>query len=108
MIQFRGQKQNVALTNHIIRIEQVFDRDICELKCYQDPNCVSYNYGPSADGNLLCELSDKTHLQVPANDLKAKEDFTYSLITAVSNVKVLRNVWSLTDVVNLKRSMEHI
>ena len=88
MIQFREQKQNVALTNHIIKSEQVFDRDTCELKCFQDPNCVSYNYGPSADGNLLCELSDKTHSQVPANDLKAKEDYIYCQITAVSNVKV--------------------
>ncbi|CAH3035589.1 unnamed protein product, partial [Pocillopora meandrina] len=52
IIQFKEQKQNVALANHVIRSEQVFDRDICELKCYQEPNCVSYNYGPSGDGKL--------------------------------------------------------
>ena len=64
--------------------EQVFDRDICELKCYQEPNCVSYNYGPSGDGKLVCELSNKTHLQVPSDDLQMKDDFIYRQITDVS------------------------
>lgn len=48
--------------NYIIKSEQVFDRDICELKCYQDLNCVFYNYGLLVDGNLFCELSDKIYL----------------------------------------------
>lgn len=84
MIQFKEQKQNVALANHVIRSEQVFDRDICELKCYQEPNCVSYNYGPSGAGKLVCELSNKTHLQVPSDDLQMKDDFIYRQITDVS------------------------
>lgn len=84
MIQFKEQKQNVALANHVIRSEQVFDRDICELKCYQEPNCVSYNYGPSGDGKFVCELSNKTHLQVPSDDLQMKDDFIYRQITDVS------------------------
>ena len=74
----------MILTKHVIQSEQVFDKDICELKCYLETNCVSYNYGPLEDGNFLCELNDKTHLQVPPNDLEAKDDYIYSPIIAVS------------------------
>ena len=44
--------------NHIIRTEQVPDIDLCELLCYQEPNCVSINYHT---GTNNCELNNVTH-----------------------------------------------
>ena len=70
----------MALIKHVIKSEQVVDKDVCEMKCYLEPNCVSYNYGPLGNGNFLCELSDKTHLQVPSDDLEAKDDYIYKPI----------------------------
>ena len=64
-IQFRKHQNNVVLTKHVIRSEEAVDKVVCELKCFFEPNCVSYNHGPLGDGNFLCELNDKTHLQVP-------------------------------------------
>ena len=44
--------------NHTIRTEQVPNIDLCELLCYQEPNCVSINYDT---GTNNCELNDATH-----------------------------------------------
>lgn len=40
--------------------------DICELLCYQEPNCVSINFKYEvrsvAGGSYNCELNNSTHL----------------------------------------------
>ena len=73
--------ENKALRNHVIKSLQEIDVDNCELQCYLEPNCVSYNYGPS-----LCELNDMTHLQAPLDDMKARDGSTYRAIFYVSNM----------------------
>ena len=51
------------LVNHTIRVERVTDLNICGLRCYNEPNCVSINFEnkESADGTFRCELSNATH-----------------------------------------------
>ncbi|CAH3118825.1 unnamed protein product [Porites lobata] len=73
--------ENKALRNHVIKSLQEIDVDNCELQCYLEPNCVSYNYGPS-----LCELNDMTHLQAPLDDMEARDGSTYRAIFYVSNM----------------------
>lgn len=80
IIQFREEMENMVLTNHVIRSDRVTDQEICKLKCYLEPKCVSYNYGPLMDGSLLCELNDRNHVQVPSDEFKAKDGFIYSPI----------------------------
>ena len=54
------------LKGHTIRSSQVPDIDICELLCYQEPNCVSINFKYEvrsvAEGSYNCELNNSTHL----------------------------------------------
>ncbi|CAH3190639.1 unnamed protein product, partial [Porites lobata] len=54
------------LKGHTIRTSQVPDIDICELLCYQEPNCVSINFKYEvrsvAEGSYNCELNNSTHL----------------------------------------------
>ena len=54
------------LKGHTIRTSQVPDKDICELLCYQEPNCVSINFKYEvrsvAGGSYNCELNNSTHL----------------------------------------------
>ena len=80
-IKFKEQMENKALRNHVIKSLQEIDVDNCELQCYLEPNCVSYNYGPS-----LCELNDMTHLQAPLDDMEARDGSTYRAIFYVSNM----------------------
>ena len=80
----------MALSNHVIRRDKVSNEDLCQLKCYLEPNCVSYNFGPSGDGVFVCELSDRSHQGVSSTDLRIRDGFTYSTIT-VSEV----NEWTV-------------
>ena len=73
--------ENKALRNHVMKSLQEIDMDNCELQCYLEPNCVSYNYGPS-----VCELNDMTHLQTPLDDMEARDGSTYRAIFYVSNM----------------------
>ena len=47
------------------------DEDACQMQCYLDNDCVSYNFGPSGTGgDNLCELNnstDKRHLKYIRN-----------------------------------------
>ena len=66
-----------ALRNHVIQLVQVNDKDQCELLCYLEQMCLSFNFG---SGN--CELSNSDHYQHPA-DLVSRIGFSYHP-TAVS------------------------
>ena len=52
------------------------DGDACQLQCYLDNDCVSYNFGPSetstGDGNV-CELNNSTDKR----HLKTRKNFIY-------------------------------
>nr|XP_058963040.1 neurogenic locus notch homolog protein 1-like [Pocillopora verrucosa] len=79
VIEFKEGTKNKILPNHVIRGDHLPDKDVCELRCYLEPNCVSYNYGPLSDGTFTCELNDRTHLQVP-DSLEDKSGFLYTEI----------------------------
>ena len=54
---------NRRLMKHIIATIKVVDFDLCELQCYNQPNCVSINFNviPDSKGLHECELSNATH-----------------------------------------------
>ena len=79
LLQFKPQTKSKALQNHVIRKFKVPDQSKCELSCYQEPNCVSYNYGPEGgiSSTQSCELSDRSHLQVSSEEFVSKESYIY-------------------------------
>ena len=74
---------NKAPSNHVIRSVHIVNKEMCKIKCYLEPNCVSYNYGPGNDGLFLCELNNMSHLQASSNELEDRDGFTYSPIFKV-------------------------
>lgn len=46
----------------MIRTEYVTDGDFCEMTCYNEANCVSYNLKKVANenGKYTCELNNST------------------------------------------------
>ncbi|CAH3167206.1 unnamed protein product, partial [Pocillopora meandrina] len=80
VIQFKAGTKNKILTKHVIRSEQAKDKNICGFKCYFEPNCVSYNYGPLGDGTFTCELSNRTHLQVSPSYFEYRNGSLYRSI----------------------------
>ncbi|XP_022810092.1 protein jagged-1-like [Stylophora pistillata] len=79
VIEFKEGTKNKILKNYVIRTQQVQDKDICELRCYLEPHCVSYNYGPRGGGTFTCELNNMTHLQV-LDSFEDKNGFLYTEI----------------------------
>ena len=59
---------------HVITTVQVLDKDLCELRCYLEHNCVSFNFKVkmSAEGTFSCELNDATHLEQNGDFISTK------------------------------------
>jgi len=47
------------LNNHVIRTISVINEDFCQIQCYQEPNCVSYNF--EKNGENKCDLNNATY-----------------------------------------------
>ena len=72
---FDGQR----LINHVIQIDDVKDKILCKIRCFMEPNCVSYNLlkQPSGDNEThKCELNDVTH-EGNIDDLVGEYDYFY-------------------------------
>lgn len=76
-VEFKEREANKALIKHVIRSELVLSEDVCEIKCFLEPNCVSFNYGLLGDGAFKCELNNRTHFQVSPSYQKDREEFFY-------------------------------
>ena len=72
---FDGQR----LINHVTQIDVVKDKVLCKIRCFMEPDCVSYNLEkqPSGDnGAYKCELNDATH-EGNEDDLVGEYDYFY-------------------------------
>jgi len=69
------------LNNHVIRTIDVSDEHICQVKCYMEPNCVSYNLNKKeeANGQHKCDLNSATyaHDNEESGDLEKNENYVY-------------------------------
>ena len=52
-------------------------QDICNVKCFIEPNCLSYNVGPLDENHqYLCEINDSDEVLHPG-DLVRRSGFAY-------------------------------
>ena len=68
------------LENHVIQTIDVINEDICQLKCYLEPNCVSYNFNKNEEnGKHKCDLNNATyeHGNEHSGDLAKKQNYVY-------------------------------
>ena len=69
------------LGNHVIRTIDVINEDICQVKCYLEPNCVSYHFKKvaSTNGKHKCDLNNATyeHHNEHSEDLAENESYVY-------------------------------
>ena len=76
-VEFAPEIDGRLLMNHTIKRTIVPSKDHCQINCYLESACVSYNYGPTENDALICELNDRTHLQVSRDDFVWKPGYTY-------------------------------
>ena len=69
------------LKNHVIRTIDVNNEDICQLQCYLEPNCVSYNFNKKEEenGQHQCDLNNATyeHDNEHSGDLSKNENYVH-------------------------------
>ncbi len=64
--------KNISL--NIYRVENIQSR--CKDRCTMEDNCVSFNIGPPVENTVLCQLSERDHIQHP-EDFQARQGFLY-------------------------------
>ena len=87
-IQFEHHTVDKILVNNTIRTVTVNNNDICEIFCYKEPNCVSYNCGPEDSELKQCDLNNRSHRQASNTDFIMKEGYIYRsvLVSGKSNL----------------------
>lgn len=65
-----------ALVGHVTKMVKVNNADQCEIRCYRELGCLSYNLGPYQGNGHVCELSNSDHLRHP-DDLVITPGFIY-------------------------------
>ncbi|XP_015766149.1 PREDICTED: coagulation factor V-like isoform X1 [Acropora digitifera] len=77
-IEFGDALSNSRLSkDHVIRVYHLQNEPNCKVKCFLEPDCVAYNYGKNNKGNLQCELCNRSHLQVPSNQVMVTPGFIF-------------------------------
>ena len=64
------------MSKHVIDKFDVSDEDRCQLRCYLEDSCFSYNFGPSGGGVHKCELNNGDSASHPT-DLVQRKGWVY-------------------------------
>ena len=68
---------NKVLTNHVITSQKVTSTENCEIECFLEMKCESYNLGPQLEnGDHVCELSNSDAIRDHL-DLMTNQGFIY-------------------------------
>ncbi|CAH3192860.1 unnamed protein product, partial [Porites evermanni] len=78
---FQERIENKVLTNYVFKSYRGINEEMCEVNCFLELGCVSYNHGTMDDGLFLCELNDREHMEVPPSELVTKDRFIYRAIS---------------------------
>ena len=54
-------KQDFILEKHVFKMMEIETASACEVNCFMEADCVSYNLKPQQNGKLLYEFSDSDH-----------------------------------------------
>ena len=69
-------KQDFILEKHVFKMMEIETASACEVNCFMEADCVSYNLKPQQNGKILCELSDSDHIN-SHQDLRSKKVTVY-------------------------------
>lgn len=77
LLKFGNVYPDSAFNKNIIKNFTVDSGDLCQIQCFLQYDCKSYNLGPpSEQGKRVCELSSSLHV-FHANHLAFRSGFTY-------------------------------
>ena len=69
--------EGYSLQGHVFKNLTMQGENTCEINCFVEHDCVSYNIGPSDEDDVkICELSDSDH-KIHPEALGRRNGFTY-------------------------------
>jgi len=87
ILRFKPAVEGFFLQGHVLKSFTVQTEIACEIKCFVEHGCVSYNFEPSdEDGIYICELSQSDHKMHP-RALARRNGSTYRA-TEVDFIKI--------------------
>ena len=66
-----------TFVGHVIKSMQIQNPSACELNCFMEDDCVSFNLKLQNDGKFLCELSNSSEVVHPG-DLKDEQGVAFT------------------------------
>ena len=110
ILEFKPAMKGYNLHGHIFKNVEIQNETDCDVKCYLESDCISFNVVTSpTDGKITCELSNSDHETHPEDlrrqfgavyqPIKVKgiteELFTIDMITTSTNARKSRDLESL-------------
>ena len=86
ILEISDSKEGRRLVGHVFKRIDITSPDVCEVNCFVEPDCVSFNVGPLQDGKHRCELSDSDHRAHP-RDLIYGVGMTYTPVVVRMQTK---------------------
>ena len=78
-MEFSNSIDGRKLKGHVFKKIEITSPDVCEINCFIEADCVSFNVGTIQDGKHWCELSDSDH-SVHPEDLVYRSGMTYTTV----------------------------
>ena len=80
ILEFKSAMKGYNLQGHIFKSVEVKSETDCDVNCYLESDCISFNVVTSpTDGTITCELSNSDHETHP-EDLRRKFGAVYQPI----------------------------
>ena len=61
MLEFNDSISGRILFGHVIKKIEITSPDVCEIHCFTEADCASFNVIPLQNGEHRCQLSDSDH-----------------------------------------------
>ena len=63
MLKFNDSIHGRILFGHVVKKLEITTPDLCEIHCFTEAECASFNVIPLRNGKHQCQLSDSDHRQ---------------------------------------------
>ena len=106
ILEFKSAMKGYNLQGHIFKSVEVQSETDCDVKCYLESDCISFNVVTSpTDGTITCELSNSDHETHP-EDLRRQFGAVYQPIKVKGITVELFSIDMITTSTNTRKSRD--
>ena len=106
ILEFKSAMKGYNLQGHIFKSVEVKSETDCDVNCYLESDCISFNVVTSpTDGTITCELSNSDHETHP-EDLRRQFGAVYQPIKVKGITVELFSIDMITTSTNTRKSRD--